>query len=210
MQGKSGSDRATSNGPHGPTGTSRRSWRDVPAFLRAGLVLDEIVGAASSTPCSAIVVLVTTTGAASTVRLGLRVLCTVVVLALGTVCTMLWVTSSIVAPSHMSSMSSMSHVPDVDKVADETAWPAAALGVAAFSDGLSRVCDMSCTAQVTDICTGVAGLSVSSLLALVLARRRDTFLGLLARHHTALARRPHQFLTPWTVLSLSRLSVLRV
>lgn len=69
---------------------------------------------------------------------------------------------------------------------------------------------MPCVAEIADACTGAVGLTVTSLLALLLLRRRDRFVGLLARHRVAVARRVHESLTPWTVLSLSRLSVLRV
>ena len=73
------------------------------------------------------------------------------------------------------------------------------------------MCDSPCATDIGGECTVPAGLAVTALLALFLASRRDTFLGLLARPSLLFfVRRRQQEPTPWTVLSLSSLCVLRV
>ncbi len=73
------------------------------------------------------------------------------------------------------------------------------------------MCDSACVTDVTEMCTLAAGLIVLTLMGLLLASRRDTFLGVLARIRTSprAVRQRHEP-TPWTVLSLSSLGVLRV
>jgi hypothetical protein len=60
------------------------------------------------------------------------------------------------------------------------------------------------------MCTNAAGLTPSTLLALLLASRRDTFMGLLARTRPRALPRRRRRQTPWTVLSPNSLCVLRV
>jgi len=73
------------------------------------------------------------------------------------------------------------------------------------------MCDRACVSEVTEMCTIAAGLIAITLMALLLAMRRDTFVGLLARIRTSQPTlRPRRQRTPWTVPSLSSLCVLRV
>ena len=76
---------------------------------------------------------------------------------------------------------------------------------------MASMCGNPCVTDISGECAVAVGLAVAALLALFLASRRDTFLGLLARigplFFVHRRRRPP---TPWTVLSLSSLCVLRV
>jgi hypothetical protein len=56
------------------------------------------------------------------------------------------------------------------------------------------MCGSACIAEVTMVCTQAIGLTVTLVLVLLLASRRDTFLGLLARSRRSanVVRRRHQ------------------
>ena len=76
---------------------------------------------------------------------------------------------------------------------------------------MASMCESACVTDISGDCTVAAGLAVTALLTLFLATRRATFLSLLARIGPlfyVLRRRRDP--TPWTVLSLSSLCVLRV
>ena len=76
---------------------------------------------------------------------------------------------------------------------------------------MTSMCVSTCVTDIGGECTLAAGLAVTALLALFLASRRDTFLGLFARVGPLFfVRRRRREPTPWTVLSLSSLCVLRV
>ena len=76
---------------------------------------------------------------------------------------------------------------------------------------LASMCESPCVIDISGECTVAAGLAVTALLALFLASRRDTVLGLLARIAPLFyVRRRRREPTPWTVLSLSSLCVMRV
>ena len=146
-----------------------------------------------------------------------RLLGAALVVALGLACTTLLMMGTASAPGQVSSMSSMSMSGETN-IATMTGMhesslassPPAVATESAIWPALAQVCDMPCLEEVTDACTGVAGLTATSLLVLFLGTRRDTFLGLLARDRYARTRRPHEPRPPWTVLSLYRLGVLRV
>ncbi len=92
----------------------------------------------------------------------------------------------------------------VGQVVREAASPIASV----MSLPMSSMCDSACVTDVTEMCTVAGGLTVTTLLALLLASRRDTFMGLLARTRPCALPRRRQ--TPWTVLSPISLCVLRV
>lgn len=87
----------------------------------------------------------------------------------------------------------------------------AALPVAAVvSPPMSEMCETVCVTGVSEACMVAVGLAVMTLLALLLASHRDTYLGLLARtgpRSVPLQGRRHK---AWTVLSPISLCVLRV
>jgi hypothetical protein len=71
----------------------------------------------------------------------------------------------------------MAHMVDIPG-----ATVSAMMGVGAASDGLlASMCDGMCASDTGDTCTLVAALTVTTVLALLLGRRRDTFLGLMRR-----------------------------
>lgn len=86
-----------------------------------------------------------------------------------------------------------------------------ASGAAVMSQSMSAMCDSgACVTDVIAVCTIAGGLIVGSLLALLRASRRDTFVGLLTRRRSRSPvgrRRRH---ASWTVPSHISLRVLRV
>ena len=90
----------------------------------------------------------------------------------------------------------------------------AVLGVAASTTpmpGMSGMVNASGVSFLNDMGEATVAPVAAAFLALFLASRRDTFLGLLARIGALFfVRRRRRPLTPWTVLSLSSLCVLRV
>ena len=144
--------------------------------------------------------------AAGVSRWSQRALCAAIALALSLMCVVLAVTAS-TAP--MSGLTDMNDVPGMSVMAgigEATSAVAAEAGPA-----MASMCESACVTEVTDMCSLAAGLIVITLLALLLATRRDTFLGLLARVRTPTSTLRHRGLPPpWTVLSLSSLCVLRV
>ncbi len=169
---------------------------------------------------------VSTTIAVQVDRLSRRGLCAAVALALSLACIVFAVAAS------TTPMTGMVDAADASTTAAATAAPAAAVG--AFPSGLTdgvvgdvvreaaspvasvmslpmgSMCDSACVTDVSVMCTVAGSLTVATLLALLLASRRDTFMGLLARTRpcTLPFRRRRQ--TPWTVLSPISLCVLRV
>lgn len=105
--------------------------------------------------------------------------------------------------SMMAGMRSTTAVAATDAVADLAAGAGPAM---------ASMCDTACVGGVVDVCTLAAGLAVTTVLALLLSSRRNTFLRLLARPGAAtlVHRRPRWLHSPWTVLSLFSLGVLRV
>jgi len=153
-------------------------------------------------------------------------LCAAVALALSLTCIVFAVAAS------TTPMTGMVDMADASTTAAVTAAPAAAVG--AFTSGLtsggvgdvtreaaspvasvmslpmSLMCDSACVTDVSEMCTVAVGLTVTTLLALLLASRRDTFMGLLARTRPGARSRRLRRQTPWTVLSPISLCVLRV
>ncbi|RYC07286.1 hypothetical protein [Nocardioides zhouii] len=83
--------------------------------------------------------------------------------------------------------------------------------VAPVMSAMSSMCDNVCVADVSVVCMMAGGLSLLTLLALVLATRRNTFLALVARARPRdVLRRWRCHQPAWTVLSPISLCVLRV
>ena len=144
-----------------------------------------------------------------------RALFAAIALALSLMCAALGVAASTAPMAGMTDSSVNTLMAGIGEataaVATAPAVAGAAVAVAADAgSAMAGMCDSACVSEVTEMCS-VAGLIVMTLMALLLATRRDTFLGLLARIRTStravrLRREP----TPWTVLSLSSLCVLRL
>lgn len=119
-------------------------------------------------------------------------------------------TTEMVSASGVSGMNNMVEA----TVAAAVVPVAAAMKVEMGGDGgptMASMCESPCVTDIGGECAVAAGLAVTALLALFLASRRDTFLGLVARIGPLFfVRRRRRELTPWTVLSLSSLCVLRV
>lgn len=144
-----------------------------------------------------------------------RPLCAGLALALALLCALLGVaapTPSTTGMTGMTGIVSAAGVSGLDDMGEATA--AAAMTMGAGRDGgptLASTCETPCVTDIGGACTIAAGLAVTALSALFLASRRDTFLGLFARLGPLFyTRRRRRDPTPWTVLSLSSLCVLRV
>jgi hypothetical protein len=147
-----------------------------------------------------------------------RPLCAGVVLSISLMCAALGVAASTPPMTGMTEMGRASAGSDMNGMSEVTVAAAVAPVAAAMTaevgvDGgltLASMCESPCAADIGGACTVAAGLAVTALLALFLASRRDTFLGLLARlSRLFFVLRPCQEPTPWTVLSLTTLCVLR-
>ncbi len=128
-------------------------------------------------------------------------------LAAALACVLVWLGASTASMSSMTGMSDGSPVSTV--AAASTLTTAAADTVSGLGPAVASMCDSACIVETSACALGV-GLAVTTVLALLLGSRRDTFLGLLARLRTTGTRRPRWLMSPWTVLSLSSLGVLRV
>jgi len=169
---------------------------------------------------------VSTPIAVQVARLSRRGLCAAVALALSLACIVFAVAAS------ATPMTDMVDMADASVTAATAAAPAVAVG--AFTSGLtdgvvgdvvgeaaspvalvmslpmSSMCDSACVTNVSEMCTVAAGMAVATLLALLFAYRRDTFMGVLARSRPRALPRRRRRQTPWTVLSPISLCVLRV
>ena len=157
-----------------------------------------------------------------------RPLCAGVALAISLMCALLGVAASTTPMAGMTSMTStsdgsgmsdMSDMGDMGDMGEATVAAAVAPVAAAMTvvmggaggPTMTSMCESTCVTDIGGECTLAAGLAVTALLALFLASRRDTFLGLFARVGPLFfVRRRRREPTPWTVLSLSSLCVLRV
>jgi len=141
-----------------------------------------------------------------------RALFAAVALALSLLCAALAVAASTAPMSGMTNTSGISVMSGVGEATAAVATaPAAVAMTADAGSAMAAMCDSACVSEVTDTCTVAAGLIVITLMALLLATRRDTFMGLLARIRTSeRTLRPRRERTPWTALSLSSLCVLRI
>lgn len=148
-----------------------------------------------------------------------RPLCVGVALAIGLMFALLGTASSTTGMTGMTEMINASSVTGMDDRGEAAVLTAVAPAAAAMTmetggDGgptMASMCESLCVIDIGGECTVAAGLAVTALLALLLASRRDTFLGLLARAGPLFyVRRRRRDPTPWTVLSLSSLCVLRV
>ena len=152
--------------------------------------------------------------AARVVSVFARPLCAAVVLAMSLMCAILGVAAPTTPMTGMTGMVNASSVSGMNDMGEATVTPVAAKTVEMGGDGgptMTSMCESPCVADISGECTVAARLAVTAVLALFLASRRDTFLGLLARIGPLFfVRRRRQDLTPWTVLSLSSLCVLRV
>lgn len=130
-------------------------------------------------------------------------------LALGTACTVL---AALAVSTSMTGMTGMTQVDQVTAVAPALLSPAgSAVGEVSelAPSGLGDSCDTACIGTVTAVCSGAVALVVP-LLVLLLATRRDTFIGLLRRAPARDVRGRWPQATPWTIPSLAALCVLRV
>lgn len=138
-------------------------------------------------------------------------MCAVVALALSLMCAVLALTAS-TAP--MTGMTGMTDIAVADAGGAAAAVVAdSSVGVVAAEAGprVASMCDDPCVTGVSEMCSLAAGLTVTTLLGLLSAFRRDTFMGTLARSRpSALERRPRRERTPWTALSPFSLCVLRI
>lgn len=144
-----------------------------------------------------------------------RPLCVGVALAISLMCSVLGFAASTTSTTGMTEMVGASSVSAMSDMGDAVvASVAAAMTVEMGGGGgptMASMCESPCVTDIGSECAVAAGLAVTTLLALFLASRRDTFLGLLTRVGPIFfvcGRRPE--LTPWTVPSLSSLCVLRV
>lgn len=163
--------------------------------------------------------LVFVSAAGRVVSTSARPLCAAVALAISLMCAVLGVAASTTPMTGMTETVSASGVSGMNDMGEATTAAAVVLVADAMTadvggdDGplMALMCQKSCVTDISGECTVAAGLAVAALLALFLASRRDTFLGLLARSGPLFyVPRRRGELTPWTVLSLSRLCVLRV
>ncbi len=153
--------------------------------------------------------------AARVVSASARPLCAAVALAISLMCAVLGFAASTTSASGMTEMVGASSVSAMSDMGETAAAPVAAVIQADVGGGsgplMASMCENSCVTDISGDCIVAAGLAVIALLALFLASRRDTYLGLLARIGPLFyVRRRRWELTPWTVPSLSRLCVLRV
>jgi len=169
---------------------------------------------------------VSTPIAVQVARLSRRGLCAAVALALSLACIVFAVAAS------TTPMTGMVDMADASTTAATTAAPAAAVG--SFTNGLTdggvddvvreavspgasvmplpmgSMCDSACVTDVIEMCTVAGALTLITMLALLVASRRDTFIGLLARARPRALPRRRRRQSPWTVLSPISLCVLRV
>jgi len=156
-----------------------------------------------------------------------RALCAAIALALSMSCIVLAVAAS------TTPMTGMADMADMADMAETSVTAAPTVAVGAYTSGLtdgaidvvseaaspvasvmappmSSLCDSACVMGASQMRAVAAGLAVTSLLALLLASRRDTFMGVLERTRPRARPRRRRPQTPWTVLSPISLCVLRV
>jgi len=94
----------------------------------------------------------------------------------------------------------------VDDVVREAVSP----GASVMSLSMGSMCDSACVTDVLEMCAVAGALTLITMLAMLIASRRDTFMGMLARARPRAL--PHRWRrqSPWTVLSPVSLCVLRV
>ncbi len=143
------------------------------------------------------------------------------VLALGVACTVLAalaVSTSMTGMTGMTGMAGMaqvpavaqlSHAPEVGPPVTSTAMIASAVTAELAPTGLHGSCDSSCVGTLSAVCLGGVASAIT-FLALLLATRRHTFLGLLRRTTSRVPRGRWPRRTPWATPSLDALCVLRV
>ncbi|MEO5709151.1 MAG: hypothetical protein ABIQ59_04965 [Nocardioidaceae bacterium] len=112
----------------------------------------------------------------------------------------------------MADMSAVSVMAGMGEVTAAMALGPAVNDVAADTGPvINSMCDTACVTRVSSMCNVAGGLTVTTLLALLLASRRNTFMGMIARNGSpALSRRPRRDRTRRAVLSPFSLCVLRV
>lgn len=122
---------------------------------------------------------------------------------MGLMCTLVTVAASTAPVTGMSQSAARPVSAVTATVADEVPF---------LSPVVTSMCVSACVGGTTGVvCTGAAGLVVTSVLILLMAFRRTTYLGLLARLRRAgLARRRLRERTHWLVLSPISLCVFRV
>lgn len=149
-----------------------------------------------------------------------RPLCAGLALSISLMCALLGFAASATPATGMTEMVSHTGMAGMPGSLDTGEASGAGAPVAAWMEmdtggddepAMSSMCGAPCVTDIGGACTIAAGLIIAALLVLFMASRRDTFVGLRARLGPVLfVRRRRRDPTPWTVLSLSRLCVLRV
>lgn len=161
--------------------------------------------------------------AAEVARLSRRGLCLAVALALSLTCIALALVASTTPMSDMRETTATAVATvapgasagvltgSLNEAADGGVLPGAAAPLASVAPApMSSMCDSVCVTGLSRLCGVVAALTVTTLLALLLASRRDTLLGLLARARPRARQRRRRRTTRWRVISPISLCVLRV
>lgn len=157
------------------------------------------------------------TSVALAVALPRRSLCAAVTLALSLTCIGVAISALATPMAGMAAMAGTAttvagtSAPAVAGGASIGGHTGDAVGVA-VREAVSPVASVmsACVTDVSAVCTIDDGLTAIALLALLLAPRRDTFLGLLARTRPRAHLRRRRRHTPWKALSPVSLCVLRV
>lgn len=186
-----------SNTFDGRAATRSPSWTGASGHLSAATV-----------PSGSLRTVSAAAGVAAFARVSLGALLT---LTVSLACALMWIAVIDAPDAAMPSMPPMGGEP----VAALAAAPAPReVTTAMMTDTSEHIGMPTCTspcAQIVSVCGLGVALAVVSILGLLLVGRRDTFVGLLARRQAVhFIRRPPWLRTPWTVLSLSSLCVLRV
>lgn len=144
---------------------------------------------------------------ADSARLWPRAVCGMCALILGLMCAVLAIDATSGGEVAMTGAVGSS----MDTTSVGPIFGAAAPVASAIPSMTAAMCDGVCIAEVSSGCAVGVGLIVTTVLVLLLATRRDTYLALQARSSTLTRghqRRRHR--TPWTVLTPISLCVLRV
>jgi len=153
---------------------------------------------------------VSTPIAVQVARLSRRGLCAAVALALSLACSVFAVAASTTPMPGMVDMAAVGSFTNglTDGGVDDVVREADSPGASVMSLPMGSMCNSACVTDVIEMCTVAGALTLITMLALLAASRRDTFMGLPARAHPCALRRRRQ--RPWTVLSPIFLCVLRV
>lgn len=157
---------------------------------------------------------VSTPVAIKVARFSRRALCAAITLTLSLTCIALMVaapTTHMTGASTAAPAIAVAHIGGLTEAAGGVVVREPALLFASVaSPDMGSMCDSACITELSKACMVAVALTVLSLLALLLASRRDTFVQVLARHRPSAQARRRRRQTPWTVPSPISLCVLRV